>query len=287
MIGVALGIGYDAIPRLLGHKQQLTPELSVIIAALVSIGANEWLYRYTKKGGEEIHSNLLITHAIHNRSDALVSVIVLFSAGGAMLGWPILDAIGALAIALLILKMGGQMMWNGLRELIDTGVSDSVLQEIMQTILSTPGVQSIHQLRTRTHGSNIFVDLHIIVNPRISVSEGHYISDQVMAQLSKKFPHIADVTVHIDPEDDENFRPSVNLYNRPDLEHEFKKRCQHLTGFSDIYKIQLHYLAGNIHMEIFMPLLAAQGKQTKALEEEYCEAIADLDAIESLKIYFS
>lgn len=217
LLVVAGSIVYETMVHLIEPSTLAIPTYPVLIVAFVSVAANEWLYRYTLKVGNKINSNLLITNAWHNRGDALVSIIVLVTAAGAMLGIKHLDAIGAIIIALLIAKMGIKMIWSSISELIDAGADQETVEKIKHAITSVPGVVSIHQLRTRLHAGNIFIDVHIIVDPCISVSEGHYISDQVYSKLSKKIEHVADITVHIDPEDDETNMPSLPLPNRPSI----------------------------------------------------------------------
>ena len=117
-------IAYDAIQHIINNTALETPSIAVIIVATVSTLANEWLFRYTLKKGQSIQSNLLITNAWHNRSDAYVSIIVLISVLVTWLGLHYFDAIGAAIIALLIAKMGGKMIWNSINELIDAGVDD-------------------------------------------------------------------------------------------------------------------------------------------------------------------
>ncbi|MCH9770209.1 MAG: cation diffusion facilitator family transporter [Gammaproteobacteria bacterium] len=186
------GIIFDAIRHLMQHEYLHKPDIWVLVVAGASIIANEYLYRYNLKVGKKIHSNLLISNAWHNRSDALTSFIVLISAIGAILGWRFLDAIGAIVIAVLIIRIAVKIIWDSSNELIDRAVDEKTLQDFTQTIKSCAGVISLHQLRTRLHGGHIFVDLHIQVEGHISVSEGHFIGQQVHIKLMHKFPKIAE-----------------------------------------------------------------------------------------------
>jgi len=248
---VALSIGYEAILRFLMHTH-LKPTLSVIIIALLSIALNEGLFYYSLIQGKKIHSNLLISNAWHKRSDVFISIIVLLSVIGAFLGVEWLDTVGAIFVTLLIFKIGAQMLWQAGQELIDRAVDTQTLDDMRGVITSVPGVLSIHQLRTRFHGNAIFVDLHIIVDPFISVSEGHHISEAVHVALMKKIKNIQDITVHIDHEDDEaNHHPSLNLPNRKSIEALLFEKWHHFPEYKTIKKMNLHYYQGKLSIEIF------------------------------------
>ena len=284
LIFVALGIAFDTIQHIIHRMHHTTPTFSVIIVAVISMITNEGLFYYALKKGNKINSDLLRTNAWHNRSDALVSLIVLASVIGTRIGITYLDSVGALVIALLILRIGIKMTWKNIQELIDTAVDDETLKKITNSISSVPGVLSIHQLRTRSHGGNIFIDVHIQVAPEISVSEGHYISEQVHLNLMK-ISYISDVTVHIDPENDATSMHSVNLPSREDLRRLLKAHCQNLTGFKETRRIILHYLNGKVHIEIYLPLSAIKDKK-KQLKSQYQKIVTQVKSIDKVSLYF-
>lgn len=285
LIIVGFGITFDTFGHLIHYVHSNTPTFPVIITAMISIIANESLFRYTLAKSNKIHSDLLRTSAWHNRSDALVSLIVLTSIIGVYFGFFYSDFIGALIITLLILRMGIKMIWNNVKELIDTAVNDETLKLIVHTISAIPDVLSIHQLRTRYHGGNIFVDVHIQVAPDISVSEGHYISEQVHVALLKHVSHIADVTIHIDPENDSTSVPSATLPNRKDIYRLLKIHWKNLPGFKDIRRTILHYLNGKLYVEIYLPLTATEIEK-EVLELQYKNAVHQEEIIEKVTIYF-
>lgn len=285
VILIALGIAYDTIHHLVDGVHQ-KPRLPVIIVAIVSIIINEGLYYFSYQRGQKIQSDLLITNAWHHRSDALVSVIVVISAIGAMFGVYLLDAIGALLIAALIFYMGMRMIWKNTGELIDSAVDEKTLKKIRHIILCVPGVASIHQLRTRSHSGYIFVDVHIQVDPTISVSEGHYISEQVLVDLVKNLQEIQDVTVHIDPEDDERAMLSMNLPNRTYMEQILKVTWQQLPGYAEIRRLNFHYLNGRINVEVYLPHEILQVVEVKALAAQYQHAAKNIPEIISVTLYY-
>lgn len=282
LIFVALAIAYESASNLINQTAGAKPEFIVLVMAFISIIANEWLFRYTRRVGEAIDSQLLISNAWHSRSDALSSIIVFVSVIGSMLGFHYLDSIAAILIAVFILKMGISMMYNGVNELIDAGVDAATLTDIQQTIATVPGVVAVHQLRTRTHGSKIFIDVHIIVAPFISVSEGHHIGQQVHTKLENKVPNIADVTVHIDPEDDESAMPSVDLPDRNTLLIQLNNIQTQLPHFAQLHNFIIHYLDGKLHLEFVFPRQYIN--ELKTLEQHYQIVLTELNDVSSICI---
>jgi len=288
MVFVAAGISiiYEAVHNLVIDQPAQTPTLAVFIVAILSVVANEFLFRYTLKKGKAIHSNLLVANAWHNRGDMFTSVIVLISVALTWFGLRYFDAIGAAIIALFILKIGIKMIWNSINELVDAGVDEKTLEKIRSYIQNTSGVKAVHQLRTRLHGSNIFVDAHIQVQPKISVSEGHFISEQVLVGLMQTFKKITDVTVHIDPEDDETTHPSLDLLPRKTLEKKLEKIWKNLPGFNDIHHMHLHYLEGSLEIEVLMPIEITKEHDPDTLTKQYLQAASDIQDIKTIRLLF-
>ena len=199
---VAFEIGWHAIERL-GEPENRPPLLLAIIGPLVSIIAKEILFRKTRAVGKKIHSSALIANAWHHRSDALSSIPALIMVGVAALApqWAFLDAVGAVIVALLILKVAWEIASPALSELSERGAADDDVKAIGKLANSIDGVCSVHRIRTRRLGAGWFVDLHVMVDGELSVREGHDIATAVQFLLLEKGPSVADVTVHIEPEE--------------------------------------------------------------------------------------
>jgi cation diffusion facilitator family transporter len=263
LILTGFGLAWDALDIIIKGDPHHTPSWPSLLIALISVLANEILFHYTKHVGKKINSPLLLANAWHHRSDAASSLVVTLGLVGSLIGFLQFDALAALIVGLLIIKMGAGYGWNSIRELVDTGVDENTLDEIKKIILRIPGVEKVHQLRTRMMGADTFIDVHILVCNSISVSEGHYIAQKVHYTLMKKLPQIKDVTIHVDPEDDELYCPSTNLPTRKALHKTF------LQKWKEIYSIQdttLHYLNGQLKITIFCKSLDA--KTHKTLEKE-------------------
>lgn len=249
LIFAGIGIAWDALALIFQDKSQ-TPEISSIAIAIISIILNEVLYHATLKTGKSINSHLLIANAWHHRSDAASSIIVLLGIIGSIYGLQFLDSLAAVIIAGMIVKMGIDYGLNSIKELVDTGVAKEKILEIKKTINSIDGVQKIHQFRNRMMGKDLYIDAHILVAPFISVSEGHNIASKVHEKLIKNFSEIQDVTIHVDPEDDEISSPSLNLPSRKKLESSILNKWK--IQFPEIENWIIHYIDGGITIDLII-----------------------------------
>ncbi len=252
LVMVAVGIGADAAIHLLEPQSLERPETLVLYMAALSVLAKEGLYRYTLISANRLRSAMLRANAWHHRSDAVSSVVVIIGAGGALLGYPWFDTVAALVVSVMIAKEGGEIAWHSLRELIDTGLEPEALARVRDTILEVDGVRALHMLRTRTHGGRALVDVHIQVDPRLSVSEGHQIGEMVRRRLMEAVEDVDDVMVHVDPEDDEECSPCHHLPLRNKVLRHVAERWR-AEGIP-VDQITLHYLDGKIYLDVFVPL---------------------------------
>jgi len=253
LAGVAVGIGLNAIERLIHSEKLLQPTSLAIFLALIAIVAKESLYQYTVHVANKIDSNLLRANAWHHRSDAISSLLVALGvAGSALLQIPWLDAMAAILVAIMIFYMGVRLILDSAMELVDTSVELDKVSKIRAFISGLEGVENLHLLRTRKMGSKVLADVHIQVNSYLTVSEGHYIAENVMTKTAQAFPEMTDITVHIDPENDETSSPSGKLPSRNDFMEQLAPQLQK-TGLADnILNIVLHYLDGKIDIEIYL-----------------------------------
>ncbi|MCZ6502773.1 MAG: cation diffusion facilitator family transporter [Gammaproteobacteria bacterium] len=261
LILVAVALVYDSVLRLIDIESIVTPTWPALVAAVISIAAKEWLYQITRKMGEKIKSNLLLANAWHHRSDALSSIIVLVGVGGAILGITWLEMVAAMGVAFMIALIGWKLVKESVEELVDTALSENYVADIQETIVKADGVRGVHSLRTRRMGSAVILDIHLQVDPAISVSEGHHIGDWVSQQLESKFQEISDITVHIDAEDDAEGTTTVMPPLRNEVRTELLAAWQDYLREQDIQKLTLHYLDNVINVEIFLRENPATGKE--------------------------
>lgn len=276
LIGVAFGIAYDAIHRMLKPELLLHPNAWALVVAIVSIVSKEAIYRYTMRYARRLNSSLLSANAWHSRSDAISSAVVVVGVAGSLAGFEYLDALAAVGVSLMIAKLGSDFAWKSTRELIDTGLDPERLSVIRRTIMEIDGVQSLHSLRTRAMGGQALVDVHILVAPLLSVSEAHQISEVVRARLMRSVPEVSDAMVHIDPEDDEIAAPNPKLPLRKDVLDRLHSRWESIDACQDIKNITLHYLDGKIQVEVTLPLsIVADERSASLLSEAFSQAISE------------
>lgn len=249
LIVVGLGVIADGIRHFI-HLGEEPHGYEVLTIIVISILTNELLYHYTLRVGKAIQSQLLVANAWHHRSDAISSLVVLIGVCGSLLGFHHLDSVAAIIVGLMIIQMGWQLGWNSIQELTDAGVAADIVSKMESLIINCPGVVALHQLRTRSMGGAIFVDVHIIVGENLSVSEGHHIAEKVANTLRRAIDLISDVTLHVDPEDDEVCNPSIDLPSRADIVTDLKERCADLKGFDSFHHMTIHYLDGEIRLEL-------------------------------------
>nr|VFJ90429.1 MAG: cation diffusion facilitator family transporter [Candidatus Kentron sp. H]VFJ91631.1 MAG: cation diffusion facilitator family transporter [Candidatus Kentron sp. H]VFJ98208.1 MAG: cation diffusion facilitator family transporter [Candidatus Kentron sp. H] len=289
LVLVAMGIGIDAIRRLFEPERLLQPGAWALVVAAISVLAKEGLYRYTMHIGRKLRSELLKANAWHSRGDAISSIVVIIGVAGSMAGLAYVDAIAAVLVAGMIAKIGIELGWGAVGELIDTGVDEKKLLDIRQVILAVDGVDALHMLRTRRMGGNVLVDVHItLADARVSVSEGHQVSEAVTATLIDNLEEVTDVTVHIDPEDDELTPPNDGLALRSEIIERLHRCWSSLEGAHHIRRINLHYLSGKIHVEVVLPVTVAGNEgEMRALSEAFRRATgkeADIGEVQLLYV---
>jgi cation diffusion facilitator family transporter len=197
---VGIGIGANAVATIRQPDTE-TPGVVAVLAALLSIIVKEWLYRYTMQVGRTVRSSALVANAWHHRSDALSSVPACLAVGGAILwpAWSFLDHVGALLICLLILQAAWRIVAPAVNQLIDAGLPAREVQDILSSVGQCEGVEDAHDLRTRRLGSGVALDLHVGVEPALTVAQGHDIAEAVRTTILNQFPDVIDVIVHVDP----------------------------------------------------------------------------------------
>lgn len=268
------------------HPETLpTPEVNTLGIALVSILLNEWLYHYTKRIAKKTRSKLLMANAWHQRSDALSSLVVLCGIIGVLQGYPFADAIAAAVVALMVAKIGLNLVFDSIKELVDTSLPSSLVAEIRKVILAVEGVQGIHLLRTRRMGEDAYIDAHIVVDPRITVSEGHCIGDAVRDVLISSFDDVLDVLVHVDPEDDQGFADSEPPLSRAALQVLLD---EYFAGLVDtVEDFRIHYLEQQFEVEIILPFALSERPEPLAVLKQQCAALqANVPQLAKVVVFF-
>jgi len=203
LIGVALVVAGVLIAWNAGlslyRQEHIFPGYPVLVVAVVSIGLKEWLYQATRRVARRVKSPALGANAWHHRSDALSSVAVLIGAVAGMLGWGHGDQVAAIAVGAMVGVVGLNSLWKVFLELTEGSISAEERGAIAKAIEGVPGVKGWHRLRTRLVGREVFMDVSVLVDKRLSVGEGHAVCSAVEDAIGGALERPVSVVVHCEP----------------------------------------------------------------------------------------
>lgn len=196
----ALRIGYDAIMTMISgeHGIYVTPISFVVMLATLAVNLGITLYE--RRVGRRLGSEILIADSMHTLSDSLVSFGVILGLALAAFGLVFADSIVALIISLVILYTSFMVF----KQITET-LSDKIrlpLEDIQRIAMAHPEIKDCHRIRTRGTPSEVFADCHVLVDPLMTVRDSHAIADALEQELRVAFPCIADVTIHVEPDDE-------------------------------------------------------------------------------------
>ncbi len=272
---VALGIGVENLMALL-NGESTSPHWLALVAVAVSIVSKEALFHYTMKYARLTRSNLLEANAWHSRSDSLSSVVVFVGIICSLAGLHFVEYLAALGVAALIGKMGYQLAWEAMQDLIDRGVSTEQQQAYMDTLNSVEDIIDVHMLRSRLMGTDVLIDGHIQVAPTLTVSEAHQINDFATRLLKQNHAEITDITLHIDFEPDHRIEKTKLKPMRKTIEHL-------LSDFDlpDYERLYLHYSDNLLNIEIVF----AANEDVSGVNQKLEELIQNTDWINSIEVH--
>jgi cation diffusion facilitator family transporter len=202
LVSIAGGMGWNAIISFAAEKSEPVGKIA-FFAALISIIVKEALYRWHISVGKRLKCSAIKANAWHHRSDALSSVPAALAVAVSMVfpQYRYVDSIGAVMVCIFIFYSAFKIIWPALKELVDSGVDENERINIENIARSVERVRDIHKCRTRYLGNGIQVDLHVLVDPDMSVRDGHDVSRVVKKTLMEKCPDIVDVIIHLEPEE--------------------------------------------------------------------------------------
>lgn len=271
LVLTGVGIIYGAAIKL-DNLADMPPVTSLALwTAGLALIAKEGLFRYMLYVGERLRSPLLIANAWHARSDAASSLVVAVGIAANMMGFVYADSIAAILVGFMIMRMGFVFAWEAFQELIDAGLSFEEVASIRQTLMDTQGVQNVHELRTRKMAHRVLVDAHILVDSKISVSEGHSIAERARKRVIDSHESVNNVLVHVDTEDDAGYGEDVPVVF-PSREELLVSLASILEGMPAHEEVTFHYLAGKVEADVLMPYDALK---TKAAIAKANQLIAD------------
>ncbi|MBP0048964.1 cation transporter [Marinobacterium sp. AK62] len=252
LVGVGAVMAYDSLQLLFSDQPATVPAWPALIAAAISILGKEWIFRYTLKVGRELDSDLIIANAWHSRTDALSSIVVLVAVAGAMAGWWWLDALAAVLVALLVGKIGWDLIARSVTELVDTALPEEKVKRLREHVMAVDGVINVHSFKSRKMGNQSLLEMHLQVAPHLSAAEGHYIGDNVVCQLQNRFDDISHVIFHIDTYDDEGLEENICpiMPSRREIQQHLDAILSRTLGENPDYELTLYYNPDFLELEL-------------------------------------
>ncbi|QID18870.1 cation transporter [Nitrogeniibacter mangrovi] len=287
LLGVGVGFLWSAGARV--QSADALPPLHPIALwmAVFTLVAKEVLFRFTMAASRRLSSRMLEANAWHARTDAASSLVVAIGIGGGLLGYRFVEPLAAALVGFMILRMGLSLAYAAIRELVDTAVSKELVVRIARTIDETPGVLNGHELRTRRMAHRVLCDAHVQVDPRITVSEGHYIAESVRRRVCGAHADVQDVLVHVDAEDDLEEHLELPMTKVPDRKT-LVARAREAVGdaLPAPDRVLVHYLGGRVEIEMFYPLDRVENiADREALGDRIRAALTRWPEIRSLKVH--
>jgi cation diffusion facilitator family transporter len=195
---VGFGMTWTAITKLREPSTIAPVQTLALWVALLALFIKEMLFRYMLAVAERVKSSMLIANAWHARSDAASSLVVALGIGGNLLGFPLFDPLAALIVGLMVTKMGFNFSIEAAHDLTDRAANEAEIESIRQEILGTPGIQGVHDLKTRRAGDLLLVDVHLEVDAFLTIKQGHDLAIEARSRVMRNHP-VLEIMTHIDP----------------------------------------------------------------------------------------
>lgn len=191
----------EGIVRL--YKPIAPPQIDIrsFIVMVVTLLINIAVMRYEYKKGKVLQSDILVSDSLHTKADIFTSLAVIVGLVVIKLGYPIIDPIVTIVISLFIAYAGAMIIKESSAVLCDTAPIVDV-KKIVDIVLTVKGVRTCHKIRTRGRPDDIYLDLHVQVNPDMHVDQAHKICYEIEDAIKKIIPEISDVVVHMEPKED-------------------------------------------------------------------------------------
>ncbi len=202
LIGISFGVIWSAGVSIYHHEQNF-PGFMVLVIAGVSVVSKEIIFRVTRRVSRTTRSTVLYANAWHQRSDALSSVAVLLGGAASLFGWGHADQVAAIVVGFMILGVVGKIFFETLLELSEHSADSESIQKIELALSREKNISSWHALRTRKLGAEMIVDVHVLVDPELSVSSSHKISIRIEKEIEKELSRPVNVLVHVEPDVEE------------------------------------------------------------------------------------
>ena len=199
VLAAGIGVAYSGATSLLAGSYSAVSPLPAVVLGVGAV-AKYGLYRYCLRAGEDHSSPALVATAKDNRTDVLTALAALIGAAGAAVGYPVLDPIAALVVAVGILLTGVDIVRDNVGYLVGAAPPEDLRQEIVDAALAHPEVRGAHDVVAHYVGPEVDVSLHIEVEGDMTVREAHEIETAVIQSI-RDLSEVDDAFVHVDPKE--------------------------------------------------------------------------------------
>lgn len=276
LLATGIGLVWTAGVRLHGGEQLGAVHPLALVAALITLVAKEGLFQYMRRIGERLKSSMLLANAWHARADAASSLVVAVGIAANLMGYHSMDAVAAIIVGFMIARAGWRFSVDAFHSLTDHALEAEEIERIRQTVEAVDGVIDVHELRTRRMGDWAVIDMHVVVAAHLTVSEGHYIAEQVAAQV-KAAHRVAECTVHIDPGHVRHLNRMLALPTRAQVEAAVEPVLR-LPA-----ELRLHYLEEGLELEIVLAEDAVPAEMDQ-LHQDLQAAVSGLARIARISV---
>lgn len=183
------------------HPDGIRPTVPLILA-IASVVVKEALYRLTVRVGKKAGDTSVVANAWHHRSDAFSSVAAAAGLTAVLIGgprWQFMDHATAMVLASFLIVVAVRILRSTVQELMDHAPDAGVMVQIQKAVAATEGVRNFHAIRARRLAEKVEMDVHVLVDPNLTVAQGHEIASRVRQAVVDTCPNVLNVMVHVEP----------------------------------------------------------------------------------------
>ena len=196
---ISFGLLWSAGASIFYHRQNY-PGYMMLVVAAISVVLKEIIFFKTRDVSRKTDSPALYANAWHHRSDSLSSMAVLAGGVASLLGWGYADQAATLAVAFMIMGVAGKIFLEGVVELSEHSADRESIRKMEKVLSEEKDISGWHALRTRKLGGQLFADVHVVINPQLSVMDSHKITLKIEEKIKKKLSKPVNVLIHVDPD---------------------------------------------------------------------------------------
>jgi cation diffusion facilitator family transporter len=276
-----MGVAWDAATRLYAGTASNAGTLALAVICL-SILSKEALFLYTRRVGQATGSAMITANAWHHRTDALSSIVALVGVGAAALGWTWADPVAAIVIAAMLARVAWHFGRGAADELVDTQAPGDLRADLHASLSGTPGVEGLRDLRMRQHGARAVADVSIMVDPHITVTEGHRIAEAARSDALGRIDALDDLIIHVEPAGHFDGFGATEAPLRAEIEGLILTEASAHPTIKKVVRVQLGYFEDGLHVELLARLhdTADHDRTEKELTQALRNALPDLSSLE-------